>query len=270
MKRAARAALLGAALCVSCGGRWLPPKTHEVPTQTDQRASYTAVLELVASKGYTVLTKDDAAAKARLQAKSNGKSFIDVEVVAGQVKLFPMGALVRDGKVHRVLTNELNNLEVDLQQRFGASAAPAVASANAGALPPAPPPPDQAMPQAWSEPAYDPSVWGNGNFTCLPVRVPAEHQSALTLQLSNGEKADLQLSLAYAPELCRSPTQCKQPGGCPALGIGDPERVNRIAARLSKGEIGAQATLLDGGKPVANIDLARHGSIVQAMSEIKR
>jgi hypothetical protein len=102
------------------------------------------------------------------------------------------------------------------------------------------------------------------------VRVPAEHQSALTLQLSNGEKADLLLSLAYAPELCRSPAQCKQTGGCPALGIGDPERVNRIAARLSKGEIGAQATLLDGGKPVAAIDLARHGSIVQAMSEIKR
>ncbi|HEX2872546.1 MAG TPA: hypothetical protein VHP33_14855 [Polyangiaceae bacterium] len=270
MKRAAAAVLLGAALCVGCGGRWLPPKTYEVPTQTDQRASYTAVLELAASKGYTVLTKDDAAAKARLQAKSNGKSFIDVEVVAGQVKLIPMGALVRDGKVHRVLTNELNNLEVDLQQRFGGGTAPAVASVNAS-LPPAPPPPDgAAMPQAWSEPAYDPSVWGNGNFTCLPVRVPAEHQSALTLQLSNGEKADLQLSLAYAPELCRSPTQCKQPGGCPALGIGDPERVNRIAARLSKGEIAAQATLLDGGKPVANIDLAHHGSIVQAMSEIKR
>lgn len=270
MKRAAAALLLGAALCVGCGGRWLPPKNYEVPTQADQRASYTAVLELVATKGYTVLTKDDAAAKARLQAKSNGKSFIDVEVVAGQVRLVPMGALVRDGKVHRVLANELSNLEVDLQQRFGASATPAVASANTAGLPPAPPPPEGSMPTAWSEPAYDPSVWGNGNFTCLPVRVPAEHQAALTLQLSNGEKADLQLSLAYAPELCRSPTQCKQPGGCPALGIGDTERVNRIAARLSKGEIGGQATLLDGGKPVASIDLAHHGSIVQAMSEIKR
>ena len=50
----------------------------------------------------------------------------------------------------------------------------------------------------------------------------------------------------------------------PALGIGDPERVNRIAARLTKGAIGAQATLR--GKPVAAIDLARHGSIVQANS----
>jgi len=192
MKRAALAVLLGAALCVGCAGRWLPPKTYEVPTQSDQQASYSAVLELATSQGYTVLTKDEAAKKARLQAKSNGKSFIDIEVVAGQVKLFPVGALVRDGKVHRVLTNELNNLEVDLKQRFGAGTT-AVASANPAGLPPAPPPPDAATPQAWSEPAYDPSVWGNGNFTCLPVRVPAEHQSALTLQLSNGEKADLQL-----------------------------------------------------------------------------
>jgi hypothetical protein len=76
--------------------------------------------------------------------------------------------------------------------------------------------------------------------------------------------------LHCAPELCRSPAQCKVPGGCPALGIGDPERVSRIAARLSKGEVAAQAILLDSGKAVANIDLAKHGSIVQAMSEIKR
>jgi hypothetical protein len=59
-------------------------------------------------------------------------------------------------------------------------------------------------------------------------------------------------------------------GGCPALGIGDPERVNRLAGRLHRGEVGAHATLLDSGKPVATIDLSKHGSIVQAMSEIKR
>jgi hypothetical protein len=65
--------------------------------------------------------------------------------------------------------------------------------------------------------------------------------------------------------------QCKVAGGgCPALGIGDTERVNRLAGRLSRGEVGAQATLLDSGSPVANIDLSKHGSIVQAMSEIKR
>jgi hypothetical protein len=213
------------------------------------------------------VTKDEAARKARLQAHSNDNSFIDVEVFAGDVRLTAAGNLVRDGKVHRVLTNEMNHFEAELQRRFGAGTDPAAAPVASA---PAQPAADTAtMPQAWSEPAYDPSVWGNGNFTCLPVRVPPEHQSALTLQLSNGEKADLQLSLAYAPELCRSPAQCKQPGGCPALGIGDPERVNRIAGRLSRGEIGGQATLLDGGKPVAVVDLAHHGSIVQAMSEIK-
>jgi len=267
MKRAACAVVLGAALSVGCGGRWLPPKNYEVSTQAEPQASFATVLQVASAKGYTVLKKDDAAKKARLQAQSNGKSFIDVEVAPGQVRLVPTGSLVRDGKVHRVFASELNKLEAELKQRFGGGAAPAVTVAGSA---PAPAPADGgAVPQAWSEPAYDPSVWGNGNFTCLPVRVPAEHQSALTLQLSNGEKADLQLSLAYAPELCRSPTQCKQTGGCPALGIGDPERVNRIAARLSKGEIAAVATLLDGGKPVANVDLAHHGSIVQAMSEIK-
>ena len=267
MKRTACAVALGAALSVGCGSRWLPPKNYDVATQVDPQASYAAVLEVAGAKKYTVVARDDAAKKARLQAHSNGKSFIDVQVFAGDVRLTAAGGLVRDGKVHRVLTNELDELEASLRQRLGSGAAPAaapVASAPAEVAAPA-----GAMPQAWSEPAYDPTVWGNGNFTCLPVRVPAEHQSALTLQLSNGEKADLQLSLAYAPELCRSPVQCKQPGGCPALGIGDPERVNRIAARLSKGEIAAQATLLDGGKPVAAIDLAHHGSIVQAMSELK-
>jgi hypothetical protein len=268
MKRAACAVVLGAALSVGCGGRWLPPKNYEVPTQSDPQASYAAVLEVASAKNYTVVSKDDAAKKARLQAHANGKSFIDVEVVAGEVKLAAAGALVRDGKVHKLLLTELNNFEADLKQRFG-GAGPAGAVGNSAPPPPVAEASAVGVPQAWSEPAYDPSVWGNGNFTCLPVRVPAEHQSALSLQLSNGEKADLQLSLAYAPELCRSPSQCRQPGGCPALGIGDPERVNRIAARLSRGEIGGQATLLDGGKPVANIDLAHHGSIVQATTEIK-
>jgi hypothetical protein len=272
MKRAACMVVLGAALSVGCAGRWMAAKTYDVPTQTDQQAGFAAVLEVASAKQYTVVSKDDVAKKVRLQAHSNNNSFIDVEVVAGQVKLAAAGALVRGDKVHKSLTNEMNNLEVDLKQRFGTGGA-AVAGAGTAAPGTAPAQPVAAnaagVPVAWSEPAYDPSVWGNGNFTCLPVRVPAEHQSALTLQLTNGEKADLQLSLAYAPELCRSPVQCKQTGGCPALGIGDTERVQRLAGRLSRGEIGAQATLLDGGQPVATIDLAHHGSIVQAISEIK-
>jgi len=278
-KRAARAIICGLALAsavsvAGCAGRWQPESSHDVASASDPQTIYGVVQQVAQTKGYTVVTRDDANKQLRLQAQSNAKSFIDVTVVSGQVKLSPSGAFVRGEKVHKLLQNELNNLEFELKQRLGGGAAPgsgtSVAAAPTATPAPAPAVDAANVPQAWSEPAYDPSVWGNGNFTCLPVRVPQEHQNALALQLSNGEKADLQLSLAYAPELCRSPAQCKLPGGCPALGIGDSERVSRIAGRLSRSEIGAHATLLDGGKPVANIDLSRHGSIVQALSEIKR
>jgi hypothetical protein len=265
-KRLAFALLLGLAFCVGCGARWLPANTAEVPTQTEPQAAYTAVLEVAAAKQYAVVSKDDAAKKVRLQATSNNKSFIDIQVVAGEVKLNAAGALVRDGKVHKVLAHEVDNLQADLKQKLGGSASLLTIRSD---VPPVPPADAAGAPAAWTEPAYDPGVWGNGNFTCLPVRVPADHQAALSLQLTNGEKADLQLSLAYDAGLCRSPAQCRQPGGCPALGIGDTERVNRLAGRLSRGEIGSQATLLDSGKPVAIIDLSHHGSIVQAMTEIK-
>jgi hypothetical protein len=227
------------------------------------------VLEAARANGYSVTTKDATAMTARLQAKSNAKSYIDVAVVPGLVKLSAGGALVRGEKVHKTLQNELGNLEFELKRKLGSGASASTSAASPPTTEPAPVVDSAAMPRAWSEPAYDPTVWGNGNFTCLPVRVPQEHQAALTLKLTNGEKADLQLSLAYAPELCRSPAQCKQPGGCPALGIGDSERVSRLAGRLARGEVGAQATLLDGDKPVANIDLSKHGSIVQALSDIK-
>lgn len=259
--------MVALALTVGCG-RWQPAKSYDVTTQSDPQASFAAVLEVANAESYKVTSKDEAAKKVRLQSRTNSSSYIDVEVTAGSVRLAAAGSLVRDGKVHKNLGKEVSLLERRLKQRLASgapSAAPGPVPASSESVAAA-----SSMPQAWSEPAYDPSVWGNGNFTCLPVRVPAEHQAALTLQLSNGEKADLQLSLAYAPELCRSPAQCKVPGGCPALGIGDPERVNRIATRLVKGEVASQAILLDSGKAVANIDLSKHGSIVQAMSEIKR
>lgn len=270
--RAASVAVLALALGSGCG-RWQPAKSYDVPAQGDPQASYGAVLEVVSAEQYKVVSEDAPAKRLRLEARISGsgadsKSFIDIEVAPGNVRLSGSGHLLRDGKLHKGLTKELAALEGKLKARLSGESV-AVAPPAAGA---AEPPVDaSAVPQAWSEPAYDPSVWGDGNFTCLPVKVPAEHQAALSLQLSNGEKADLQLSLAYAPELCRSPAQCKVAGGgCPALGIGDTERVNRLAGRLSRGEVGSQATLLDGGKPVANVDLSKHGSIVQAMNELKR
>lgn len=267
-KRAVCLVALGLSLTFGCAGRWQPASSHDVATQAEPQAAYSTVVQVVANKGYAIAAKDDGKKTLRVQSLANAKSFIEIQVAPGHISLSPGGALVRGKKVHKSLNAEVNNLEADLKQRFGAGAAvtvaPAVSSEAAAATA------GVGVPQAWSEPAYDPSVWGNGNFTCLPVRVPAEHQNALALQLTNGEKADLQLSLAYAPELCRSPAQCKQPGGCPALGIGDPERVNRLAGRLSRGEVGPIAVLLDSGRPVANVDLSRHGSIVQALSEIKR
>lgn len=262
-------ALVTLALGAGCG-RWQPAKSYDVATQSDPQVSYAAVLDVGSVEKYKVVSKDQGK-KVRFESHTNSSSFIDVEIAAGKVRLAAAGKLVRDGKVHKSLGKELRALEDKIKKKLagsgGATAAAATASSD---TPVEPASAASSVPTAWSEPAYDPSVWGNGNFTCLPVKVPAEHQSALVLQLSNGEKADLQLSLAYAPELCRSPAQCKVPGGCPALGIGDPERVNRIAQRLSKGEVAAQAILLDSGKAIANIDLSKHGSIVQAMSEIKR
>lgn len=270
-KRALCGVLLGFSLSLGCAGRWQAESSHDVAFQAEPQAAYAAVLEVVTAQGYAIDSKDDAAKRLRVQSRVSNKSFIDIEVTPGVVKLAAAGNLVRGDKVHKTLKAEVNNLEADLKQRFGGGAVVAVApSANVAAPAAAPLADGASPPAAWTEPAYDPSVWGNGQFTCLPVRVPAEHQGALSLQLSNGEKADLQLSLAYDAGLCRSPAQCKQPGGCPALGIGDTERVNRLAGRLSRGEVSSQAVLLDSGRPVANVDLARHGSIVQALSEIKR
>jgi hypothetical protein len=273
IRRAALAAVLALALGAGCGARWISAKTYEVPAQADPQASYATVLEVAKAENYKLVSEDAAAKKIKLKARVDGgdaasTSFINVEVAAGSVRVSASGHLVKDGKIHRKLSDEVRSFQGKLKDRLGGGA---VAAAPASTAAPEPVVDASRVPEAWSEPAYDPSVWGNGNFTCLPVKVPADHQAALSLQLSNGEKADLQLSLAYAPELCRSPAQCKVAGGgCPALGIGDPERVNRLAGRLQRGEVGAHATLLDSGKAVVTIDLSKHGSIVQAMSEIKR
>jgi hypothetical protein len=103
----------------------------------------------------------------------------------------------------------------------------------------------------------------------LPVKIPAEDQGTLKLKLSNGEEADLVLSLAYAPELCRSPKQCPLPTGCPALGFGDAQQVNQLAKLLVDKRVGEQATVLHRGQPVVVIDLLSHGLIAKAIAQIK-
>jgi hypothetical protein len=262
-RRAAYGAVLALALCVGCG-RWQPAKTYEVTSQGESPGRYGAVLEVVNAEKYKIASQDPAAYRVRIVAKASDKSFIDIEVAASSVRLSAAGNMVRGDKVHKQLNSELKTLEKKLSQRLGgAPAAAPGAPATAQALVPS------GLPQSWSEPASDAAVWGSGNFTCLPVRVPPEHKAALTLKLSTGENADVELSLAYAPELCRSSQHCKVSGGCPALGIGDSERVNKLAVRLKKGELSGQATLFDGASAVVGIDLSKHGSIAQSLSEMK-
>ncbi|HEY3495396.1 MAG TPA: hypothetical protein VGK73_11945 [Polyangiaceae bacterium] len=256
--------MLAAAVSSSCS-RWQPARTYEVTSQGEPQERYAAVLEVVNAEKYTVISSDPARYRLQVEAKASSskqKSFIDIEVVGGSVRLVGSGHLVRNGKLHKSLHTELVKLEQKLGSRLGPT--PAASGGASSLLSIAGPP------EAWSEPASDQAVWGSGNFTCLPVHVPAEHQAALKLRLSNGDNADVQLSLAYAPELCRSPQKCRAAGGCPALGIGDSERVNKLAARIKKGEVSGRATLFDGNDAVSALDLGAHGSIKEALSEMKR
>jgi hypothetical protein len=265
--------LFAALATPACKG-FRPQQSHDVAGLGDPNATFAVVQATLQADKYTLIDQDPVAHLVRVQSHIDDSdpahlSVILLQVDGAAVHLSASGYLVHaDGTIHHSLNNELNNLQKQLQKRLAAGGSAPVAPATAAELP-RPPPPSGKLPAAWSEPAYDPSVWGHGNFTCLPVKLAVEQQAQLTLRLSNGESADVLLSLAYAPELCRSPGECKLPGGCPALGIGDSDRVSRIAGRLSKHEVGPLATLFFRGQAVAIIDLSKHGSIAQAMTELK-
>jgi hypothetical protein len=261
--------LLGVLVTAACSSWRLPPP-HEVRALPDATATYLVVLDTLKNEHYTIVEQDAATHTVRVRSHVDEKSTSRVSVISlhvdgGAVYLSGSGYLVRpDGTTHHALISELASLDEALQKRF--SGASPAASASTAPLAPASVPAGS-LPLAWSEPASNASVWGTGNFTCLPVKLADEDQTQLSLKLSNGETADVLLSLARSPELCRSPAQCKLPGGCPALGIADAERVSRLASRLSKREIAALATLYSRGQAIAVIDLAKHGSIAQAMAE---
>jgi hypothetical protein len=253
-----------------CGGRWRPQQAGDVAGSSDPNATYAVVLDTLKAQKYKVVSQDASTHTVRVRAHvgendAEGGSVIQLHVDRGVVHLSATGYLVhRDGSTHRTLNSELVALNKHLKQSL---ATPAAAATSGSAAAPASVVASGPLPVAWSEPAYDPAVWGRGNFTCLPVKLAEADQAGLTLTLSNGENADVLLSLAHAPELCRSPAECKLAGGCPALGIADAERVSRLAARLSKHEIGPLATLFSRGQAVATIDLSKHGSVAQAMAE---
>ncbi len=252
----------------ACGGRWRPQQAGDVAGLSDPNATYALVLDTLKAQKYTLLSQDAARHTVSVRAHDGESDPENVNVIAlrvdsAAVHVSATGYLVhRDGSTHRTLNSELSSLHKALQKKVSAGVPVVAASAvPAAAVVPVD------LPLAWSEPARDPAVWGRGNFTCLPVELAQADQAQLTLKLSNGETADVLLSLARAPELCRSPKECKLPGGCPALGIADAERVSRLAARLAKHEVGPLAILFSRGQPVATIDLGKHGSIAQAMTE---
>ena len=252
----------------SACGRFKPARSYQVDT-TANAAAYATVLDVLKSEHYVVLEQSETDKRVKVTAhvdeKSSHRSFITLRVSADRVELVPAGHLVHsDGGIHHALADELSALESKLKSKLaaGASSASARSAASSAAA-------TSDIPSAWIEPAADVAKWGPGNFTCLPVALPRDEHEALSLRLSTGESADVTLSIAYAPELCRSSKQCKLAGGCPALGIGDSEQVKKLAARISRGEVTTKALLLHQGKPAANIDLGRHGSIAQSMSELK-
>lgn len=253
----------------ACGGRWRPQQAADVASSSDPAATYGAVLQTLKAQRYKVVSEDPASRTVGVRAHvgerdPEGGSVIHLQVASSNVHVWATGYLVhRDGSTHRTLNAELVSLDKELRKKLASPrAAPSpTPMAEPSAVPAG------VLPVAWSEPAYDPAVWGKGNFTCLPVKLVEADQAGLTLKLSNGENADVLLSLARAPELCRSPAECKLPGGCPALGIADADRVSRLAARLSKHEVAPLATLFSKGNAVAQIDLTKHGSIAQAMTE---
>lgn len=264
-------AVLGVPL--ACRG-WQPVRTTQMQSHAGPDATYGAVRKVIADEKYQVVAQNDAERTVTVRSHvdeddSATQSLILIQTNAeGKVTFTPSGYLVHpDGKVHRRLNNEIDELGEAVAAALAVPSSVVSAGSVASAVPPAAV--STAVAKAWNEPAYDPKIWGPGDFTCLPVKLPVEAQQTLKLQLSNGEVADLVLSLAYAPELCRSPAQCPLATGCPALGLGDPQQVNKLAQRLVDKEIGEVATLLDNGRPVVSINLASHGLVAKAMAQLK-
>ena len=263
--------------------RWAQPRAYGVKGTTDPNTAYQAVQGVVAQQGYRILKSDDAARSLELRTHTDESTdkvtTITVKVDdGGAVTLTPAGFLVRpDGTVHKRVDQELATLETAISERLGGGATPppsssASASAASGGAPPTiggalAAGAGSRTPEAWVEPASDTARWGTGNFTCLPVHIPAEDTSLIALKLSTGEIANVTLSLAYDAALCRSPAVCGQADGCPALGIGDTQQVQALAQLVGSQKVSPKATLLYKGQATVLVDLSRHGSIAQGMGQ---
>jgi hypothetical protein len=264
---------IGLALATPACNRWRPARYFEVAQSAPGPAParrFELVKQVLAEDNYQVTRQDEAKRTTRVRAHTHDHvdsmaSFLELRVTDdGKVVITPSGYLVRaDGTIHRRLETEIELIQLALYRRFRHAGSPAPSEA--------PKAPDSGGPPiAWSERAYEPSTWGSDEFTCIPAKIAPEDQAELELVLSNGETAAIAISIAYAPELCRSPKQCKLAGGCPALGLGDERQVQALAERLAKREIAGQATLTARGQPIAQLDLSRHGSIAKALLQLNK
>lgn len=174
-------ALFWACFFATACGRWVPAKDYVTKTQSDPALAYAKVLKVLADKGYHVLEQRDAERRVKVRSHIDENfvarnSFITATVDAsGGVKLTPSGYLVRDGKLHKKLDDELTDLEYAL--RIGGPARAPAPSVPA----PAPAPETSATAVARDAPPAAPPVSALPIATSAPKpSVPAHVKSSPT------------------------------------------------------------------------------------------
>ena len=269
--------LLAIAIATAAAGckHYVKARAYGVESAADSKSTYAALREVLDKDHYQAVDQNPSAQTIRVRAHADENetghaSFIDAEVSPdGSVALRPSGSLVKpDGTISTRLSTEVARLEHQLSDRLRGDVGSSKKASAAAAKESAPPPRDTAsagssgegggLPRAWNERAYDPKTWGDGEFTCVPAKLPSDGR-LLKLRLSTSEEADVSISIAYDPGLCR--TGCPLPNGCPALGLGDETRAAKLAERLDAGQIDSAATVMLDGRAVSTIDLRKHGSI---------
>jgi hypothetical protein len=243
-----------------------------VTSQVGADAAYRTLLDVLTEDKYQFLQQSGPERTVRVRAhvdedEPSQPSFITAVVdPAGTIQLTLTGYLVkRDGKVHARLEDEAEELQEALERRFAKGQ---VAATTAQSGPPPQPTATLAfagssLPRGFYQAA--PPGQGEGELTCLPVHV-AEN-AELTLRLSNGEISEVLVALNNAVGICTN--ECRAPNGCPALGVGDRARVERLAERMASGQVSTQVQILAKGSAIAEIDLARHRFIKQQISRAR-
>ncbi len=262
VRRPCHAALIALSLLGSGCGRWHAGQPHVVSSQVAPDIAYRQLLVVLEGEKYQLIERSDPQRAVRVRShvnedEANEASFIGAEVdPSGAIRFTPSGYLVRpDGKVHARLTREIEGLRERVEKLLSAGGAPPEPSASAALT--------GGLPRGFYQPA--PAGQGEGELTCLPLHIADDTE--LRLRLSNGEVADVLVALDNSAGICTS--ECRAPGGCPALGVGDRDKVDRLAARLAAAEVDWEAQIVANGSPIVVVDLSRHRFIKQALSRAR-